>query len=231
VTQLNEEQNTQEITSSDDNLPAEQESGFIEIGNQKVQLDIEDAPFLTEPEDEPTAEIATTSETAVATVAKDEADAEPKSKKKLIIIIGAALVLLIALAVGAFLFFGGKDAEVIIPQNIIVVPSPPAETLPTSFQIKLDPFWIDLENDQSGAKFLVGTFVVAVELRSVKKEIETNIKIVRDAIYYYLIGVDVEFLLDLNNAEEIRAGIGEILAQYVRSGPITDIYFDSFLMK
>lgn len=230
MTQSAEEQNTQIAATSSTNAPAEAGGKFVKTGNQKVQLDLEDAPFLQEEEKkEESTDLATTEPNSDKT-AKDDEDQEPKSKKKLIIIAGAALVLILAISAGAF-FFLFAEKEVIILQNIIVVPNPPTEEIPLFYQIKLDPIWIELKNRDDGVNFLVGTFILSMETKSIQNEIEKNIKVVRDAVYYYLINTRPEFLMDHENTEKIKAGISDIVNRYVVSGAVDEIYFDSFLMK
>ena len=48
MTQVDEQKSTQEIVNTDPNQAPEGSEAFVEMGTKKVQLDIEDAPFLTD---------------------------------------------------------------------------------------------------------------------------------------------------------------------------------------
>lgn len=253
MTQVNQTTEGQITSSADDILPAvsntslqenSEESGqpqeldasataFIDTAIEKVQLDIEDAPFLQDDPDEE--EVSATKEGEKATDKTEELaegeEAKPRNKKKIILIAGAATLLLAILGVAVFflLDYTGRTAPVM--HNFITIPTPPEEMEPAFFEITLEPFWVDLENKGHGAKFLVGKFIIRMDSKDIQKELELNIKKIRDAIYYYLVSVDHEFLINVENREAVRTGIVDIINPYLASGRIENVYFDSFLMR
>ena len=232
MTQVDEQKSTQEIVSTDPGQTNDGSETFVEMGAQKVQLDIEDAPFLTDPnEAPPPAEAPAVPDKKAPKSTEDAPEEAPKNKKKLIIIAAAGLLLLIIIAGAAFVFLSAPEEDVIILQNIITVPTPPEELIPTFFQVTLDPFWVELQKKDNGAKFIIATFTLSMDTQDVHDEVTKNLKVVRDAIYYYLIHTGSDFLVHPDNVEKVRNGISEIVNQYVVNGPITDVYFDSFLMK
>lgn len=252
MTQIEETTKGQILSSSDNILPALQDNGdaqnadgqdaegqdvdasataFIDTALEKVQLDLDDAPFLQDDEDEEETKTETgkKSEKTGETTEEGE-EVKPKSKKKIILIVLATFVILI-LAFASYYVYNILQTPGPVLQNFITIPSPPESTKPAFYEVTLDPFWVDLENTDHGPKFLVGKFVVRMESEDTKKELELNLKKIRDAIYYYLVSVDHEFLIDIDNREIVRNGIIDIVNPYLVSGQIENIYFDSFLLK
>ncbi len=237
MSQLDIEQITQEISApQNDNLPAAgNDQSFIATADQKVELDLEDAPYLQENKpEEPKQESEKPAEKkAEKEKSSEESEEEaPKSKKKMILILLIGVIVLAGLGVGAYLFFGSTPTiNSVTQQNFIVVPSKPTIDIKSELEISLDPFWIELPQNDNNAKFLVATFVLKLSNTEVRQEIEVNMNIVRDAIYYYFVNAEVNFLMDHQNTEMIKNGMMEIINQYIVTGQVTDIYFESFLYK
>ncbi len=229
MTQMNDQNDLQ---NSNDDMPftLANDPSFEESAKENVKLDLEDAPFLQEDKKEKEPEDAKKNERKKD--AKDEEEEEaPKSKKKLLLII-VGVLLLAVIGAGAYVFlFMGKTVEQVIAQNIVVVPTTVKKDVTDKLQVRLDPFWIELGENSRKAEFLNAKFILVLDNPQLNREITANQGIVRDAIYYYLINSDVEFLMDYKNIEEIKAGMIEIINQYVVQGAVKDIYFDSFLYE
>ena len=107
---------------------------FESLAGQKVQLDIDDAPFLLDPDDMP--------EVPATTESKPPAPVEEKPRrntKKLM----AAVFFILLLAGAAIWFFVFRQApDIVAPPEppVIVVPTPKAPTIPKEFSTKLAPF-------------------------------------------------------------------------------------------
>lgn len=203
---------------------------FESLATQKVQLDIDDAPFLDEPEEEPAPPPAPIEKKAVAKVEPEEE--KPSGKKKKIIIIGAAVFLLLAVAAALYLFvFSGPKVE--LPQPPIITVTRPEEVAPPpdSYNIKLEPFIVELLDQEGKRHFLRAAFVLATENPMVYMEVEDKIIVLRDSIYYYLKNQDYGFLHDAANNEEVRADLATAVNDYLVQGDIDDILFDTYIIR
>ena len=198
---------------------------FESLAGQKVQLDIDDAPFLLDPDDMP--------EVPATTESKPPAPVEEKPRrntKKLM----AAVFFILLLAGAAIWFFVFRQApDIVAPPEppVIVVPTPKAPTIPQEFSTKLAPFWIPLVDDEGKSRFLVATFVLSTPEDQVNQEIQDKLVTLRDAIFYYLRNKDYHFLLDAANAETIRADLLGTINNYIVRGELHSLYFDSYLLQ
>lgn len=199
---------------------------FESLAGQKVQLDIDDAPFLLDPDDEPS---------DLPAPLPDTAPVVPKSsrlKKKLLIIGAAVLVLLlIAAALAWFFFFKAPPPPPAPEAPVIVVPSKVEPLLPKEYSLKLEPFWIPLQSQDGQPRFLVATFVIATENGLLYQEIEDKLFIVRDALFYYLRNKDYDFLTNPDNVETIRSDLCGSVNNYLVQGELNTLFFDSYLLQ
>lgn len=203
---------------------------FESLAGRKVQLDIDDAPFLLDPEDEPAPPPAETDLNLPA----ETAEAPPPRKKKRIFLLGALLLLALAGGVAAWLFLrsGGPGTPPPDQPPVIVVPShPEVPAGPTEMTTRLEPFWVPVTDAEGRQRFLVATFVLGTDNGLVHQEIEDKLITLRDAIYYYLCNKDYAFLLDADNAEAIRADILNTINNYTVQGEVNSLYFDNYLLQ
>ncbi|MBQ9537102.1 MAG: flagellar basal body-associated FliL family protein [Desulfovibrionaceae bacterium] len=214
--------------ASEANLPAQTEKS---AAKSKVELDIEDAPFLKE---EPSA--AKAPDGSQPKEEEDEATLAKKKKKKRLIIIGAAalLVLIIAAVVAFFLLKGEPPAppppsvEELKP-NVIVVPSKPTvKTLPDVVR-DFDLFIIPVGENTPTTKFLVCKFSAVSKSPAMNNELDHKMLVLRDAIYFYLRGKDPAFILDVSNAAELKHDLVDILNDYLQRAKLDDVLLDSYL--
>ena len=207
-----------------DNLPVA--AGKKEVG--KVELDIDDAPFLKEeprPEEKP--------EDSSASSEPDDAALKKKKKKKLIII-GAAALLLIGGAAAAWFLLSSPPTpppppvEEIKP-NVIVVPSKPAVHAVPDVIRDFDLFIVPVGANAASTNFLVCKFSTVAKNPAVNTEIDNKMLVLRDAVYFYLRGKTPEYLLDSGNAPEIKKDLTSILNDYLQRGKLEDVLLDNFL--
>lgn len=203
---------------------------FEALAGQKVQLDIDDAPFLLDTGEKP-AEVPAIK--VDAPPAKVEPAAPPPNKKKLII--AGLAVVIVAAAVAAYLLLFGGDApptEDVPTAPVIVVPTPPElPTGPSEFITTLAPFWVDLVNEQGQHRFLIASFVLATTDDELNLEITDKVITLRDAIFYYLRNKNYAFLVDPANSELIRSDLLGTVNNYLISGALKSLYFDSYLVQ
>lgn len=216
------ELDTEELTQ---NLPKEQ---------QKVELDLEDAPFLDDDEDDEEEE-EELEEVADPLLEEPESDDSPWYKKKPVIfgIIGALAVLVAVLA-----FFALKTAprpEPVAPQE----PQPteqvqeevPEEPEIEEFLVTLEPFWVEQKDPRGGIRFLVCQFTAITENEKLSYEITQKTTILRDAIYYYLRNKDLTFLSDKNNADALKRDILSVMNQYLSRDRLESVLIEQYLVK
>lgn len=201
---------------------------------QKVDLDLDDAPFL---EDEEEVKPEPQKPKEVVSLTTDEAEAPaPASRKKLIIIGAAALVLLLVLGVGAkFLFFKAKPAPVAENTTNATAQTNGTEAAAKpevpEVQLRLEPFWVEQKGEGEEVRFLIARILLATHQPSVAKDFEARILQGRNAIYYYLKNKDVQFLTDEKNAETLRAELLMVVNQYVSDGKFDTLLFEEYVVK
>lgn len=213
--------------AGDSAVTPEQAAEFIASGDKKVELDLEDAPFLKEEQETQEQKEEKEEDSSSEPTETKEENAAPKKKKKLLLIGGIASFLLL-LVLGAVVYFFVLDDEVL--PNIIVVESPEVQAPPKTFELKLDPFVIQCIDNAGKIHFVKGSFILTTIHNDVFFEISNNQKVIRDAIYYYLEIQDPEVLLNPINHQLIKDGLFETVNKYVMAGSIDHLYIDSLLI-
>lgn len=192
---------------------------------RKVELDLDDAPFLKEQDPPPLAKKED------APLQTTEEAPPPNKKKKLIIIAAAALVVVLVAAAAIWWFVlrtpPPPPPEPVKPE-VIVVPTPKSPTAKSDSVKELAPFVIPRQTAK-GARFLICKFSTVSQSPRVGMEIDQKLIPLRDALYYYLSSKTDEFLLDPANATTIKKDLGGVLNDYLTQGRIEDILFESYL--
>lgn len=191
---------------------------------RKVDLDLDDAPFLKEQE----------SDTPAVAGAKNlpaEQTAQPAAKKKTkLFIIGGAAALLLVIGAAAWWFFirtpPVPPAE--IKPEVIVVPSSPTAAHPPEFVKELAHFVVP-RNVNGVTRFLVCKFSTISKSAGVSAEMDHKMISLRDALYFYLSGKSDDYLLNPANAVSIKRDLTSILNDYLTQGRIDDVLFESYL--
>jgi len=200
---------------------------------QKVDLDLDDAPFLEE-EEEVKPEPSKPKE-AVRLTSDEEEKPAPSDRKKLIIIGAAALVLVLALGIAAkFLFFKGKpateadrSAQSDMQDNNTEAVAP---ELP-EVQVRLEPFWVEQKGEGDEVRFLIARILLTTHEESVARDFQSRMMQARNAIFYYLKNKDVQFLADEKNAEKLKAELLLVVNQYVADGKFETLLFEEYVVK
>lgn len=204
-------------------------------GTQKVELDLEDAPFLEEEE-----EVKAEPIKLAAPVSLDAAEEKKpglSKKKKLIILAAAALVLLIAAGITVkVLFFKGKPAPAQQAEHAVpAAPEPDnataAEPVKPDIHVRLEPFWVEQKATQDEVRFLIVRLQLGTKDPAVAKELEMKLMPARNAIFYYLKNKDVHFLTDEENTEKLRNELLLVINQYVTDGKFDTLMFEEYVVK
>ncbi len=202
---------------------------------QKVELDLDDAPFLEEEEDEekePEKEEKVDEEIEEEKETEEEKEEPPKKKKKIILIAIIALVGLLCVALIFFFIRGGKKEEEKkkLPPKSVAVKEKPPPPKPKTFQLALRPFWIDYKI-KNGHRYLHLSLLVEYTDGRLNWEFRRKGIVIRDAIYYYLKNKDFSFFLDKRNLSVLKKEIMTIIDQYLVYGKIKRIYLQNYLIE
>ena len=206
---------------------------------QKVDLDLDDAPFLEDEAEEEAPPPA--AETAASPFDEPEAQVKP-SRKKLFIIIGAVAFVLVA-GVAAYFLFLKKTAPPPSPQETSapaeeappppVAPTPPPEPPAPKREIvmPMEPFLVELTDAGGRTRFLTIRFTAVTREPAVELEFKRNIIVVRDAVYYYLKNKNLEFLTDKNNADALKKDVLSVINQFIGAQPLDNLLIEDYLVK
>jgi flagellar FliL protein len=200
-----------------------QSSGAVQ---PKVELDIEDAPFLQEvkPPDPPAA-----SDGEEDAAAPDPAP--PVKKKKRLILAGAALLALAGIGVAVWWFVlrtPPSPPEAVKPE-LIVVPTKPAVTPKQQYIKEFAPFFVHFSDEKKTSRFLICKFSTLSNTPNSERELDTKMISLRDAVYYYLRGKNKDYLLSAQNVQPIKADLVTVLNGYLTQGQIEDVLFETYL--
>jgi len=203
-------------------------------GAQKVELDLDDAPFLEEEEEVQPEPVKPSAPLDVEAAPKEK---QPLGKKKLLIIGGAALILLLVLGLAVkLLFFKGKTAPVqhaepaanaTTEHDNATAPEPEKPEV----LVRLDPFWVEQKAGPEEVRFLIVRILLGTKDPAIAKEFEMKIMPARNAVFYYLKNKDVHFLSDEENTEKLKAELLMVINQYVTDGKFETLMFEEYVVK
>jgi flagellar FliL protein len=214
-----------------------EDGGALPDAGDKVELDLDDAPFLEEEEDEedegPVGE-------AVDAPSKAEGPSllERLKDRRVLIPSSAALVLLAGLLL--FFLLRGEDAPIQVPEGTPAEvaeeeppppPQEPQEPEPVEFIVSWEPFWVEHTAEDGTVRFLVCKFSAATPNEKLAWEIEHKQLVLRDAIFYYLRNKDLTFLSDKANVEVLKKDLLSVVNQYLSNDQLTELLIEDYLVK
>ena len=215
-----------------------QSSAPVNKAAQKVELDLDDAPFL-EDEDE---EDDIPEEEPEELEALEEAPVEKKSKTKLFIFIGIGVIILLlsAILIKLFLFdsppppkedVAVEETMEEVPMEIPEEAPPPPPAEPGVTLLRMDPFWIEQKDKDNHTRFLIARFALTTTDERVVAEYGRKTLVLRDAVYFYLKNKDLQFLADKNNVEKLKKDLLMVINQYIVAGEFEKILFEKYLVR
>lgn len=214
----------------------------------KVELDIEDAPFLEDEEEEaPEPEPEAAEEAAPKPAAVSAAPKEKKNflaflapllaNKKRLAIIGGGLVVILLLPLVLLLFGGKKEAPPPPPPvaepTRIVTPEPKAEEAPAGpkFLFRADPFFLERRGSEGEIRFLRCRFTVPTDNPALFNELRAKNIAVRDAIYYYLVNKPLVFLNDPQSQTALKQDLISVINEHVATEKISELYIEDYFVS
>ena len=205
---------------------------------QKVELDLDDAPFLTPKEPEPQAQAP-----VIPQEKTTELQVSPLGKSKfrnpvLLGALAAAAVLVVVLVV-ALAVRGGKkqppEPEIHILEPMYEVPT---QTIPTEpekgrlerFLLNLEPFLILVQGQEDSRLLTVKFSVYANDLASNYAMQEYQL-LLRNTVYDYLTSLSVEELLGVNAAATLKDPLRDVIASALPEHNVGEVLIEQILMK
>lgn len=203
------------------------------VAGKKVELDLDDAPFL---QNEEKASAPAPRDADVPANPDEDAPAPDtgKKRKRLLILagIGAGVLLVAAAAIWWFVFRTPPPPPPQTPgPQVVVVPSAPAPQQKREIIKEFAPFVVPETDASNGARFLVCKFSAILTDPALEHEVDQHMLSLRDAIYFYLRSKDDAFLADAHNGPEIKRDLLSVLNDYLTQGKIEDILFESYLSR
>lgn len=211
------------------------DGGEASRGAKKVDLDLDDAPFLEEEEEEqPEPEPE-----AMDVEPEKPARQLPAWIKNKFLWIAVAVILVAMGVVVKFLFLNKpepappppveeKKAEVPPPPEPVeqVKPKDEGETI-----LRLDPFWVEQRDKDGAIRFLVVRIVFSTKDQNLAKNLTQETLTVRNAVYYYLKNKDLQYLADEKNAERLKKELLTVVNQYMGAGQFENLLFEEYVVK
>lgn len=210
---------------------------------QKVELDLDDAPFL---DDEPEPEAKDEPEPEATEAAPPVEEEAPRkkapgallvqrlraNKKQLALAGGGAVILaLVAFAVNMFLFSAPEEQPPPPTETVTVRPqtSPPAET--PRHIMQFEPFWVELKDTEGAIRFLNCRFSVPTENATLFAEMNIKVLILRDALFYYLRNQPILSLSDEFRVQAFKADLMTVINEHLGSGKISEILIQDYIIR
>ena len=205
---------------------------------RKVDLDLDDAPFLEDEEEEEEAidEAPPVAAPALDTGPKKEKKPLPAwlTNKFLYIGIGVALALFLGIW---FLFLrpgASKPTPKEEPKPEVVEQAKQPEVPPEVKHdnlVKLDPFLIEAKDKDGQTRFLEISLVFATPDQFLADNLVRLTPTVRYALYYYMHSKDLTFLTDEENSENLKKELLAVVNQYMSSGRYETVLFEEYVVK
>ena len=209
---------------------------------QKVELDLDDAPFLDdepELEPEPKKEELPSREAAAETPVTEGKlsfkDRLLANKKKLIIAVGGAVALVVIAVVVKIFLFGEPTPPPPPPPKepeiVTVAPKtlPPAPT--SKFSLRWEPFWVEVKDTEGAVRYLTLQFSIPTENQNVFIEMNMKGLILRDALFYYLRNQPIISLSDDSKVQAFKGDLLTVINEHLGSGKVNEILIEEYLVQ
>lgn len=203
---------------------------------KKVELDLDDAPFLDFDDDE---EESSPVEEEVKLEPTEQKSEAPKKSKTKLIIFGGLGSLAVAGGIGFWLFLRTTTPPEPPPPSPpkaekIPKPEPKPEEEPLIPEerrvVKLQPFFIEYQQgDQS--RFLECSLSLSAPNILQNDELRRHMVEIRDALYFYLKNKNIFFLENPKNAEQFKKEVLDVINQHIVFKPVTEILIDKYLVR
>lgn len=229
---------TENVTTETDEESSEPKAQLDDTeankATQKVDLDLDDAPFLEDEEEED--EIPIEEEEMPLL---QESEKTPKFdfaallKNKLVLIGLGVIVLLVVVII--ILLLREPEAppppppapvEEVLPEEVVEDPAQSPDIL-----IRLDPFLIEQKDKKDAIRFLEVRIVVSTTEDGLARQFKQETYTIRNALFYYLKNKDLQFLSDKENSDKLKQELLDIINQYMGFGQFDTLLFEQYLVR
>ena len=205
---------------------------------QKVELDLDDAPFLEDEKEEEEKKAAPPPEPVFSPTVPQEASPSFFVRYKMPLIIGG-LVVAVMLVAGIVLKIVLSPAEQVVveqpPQpDLQPLPEGPAPLPPAPvprFVASFDTFWIARKDNEGNTRVLTCRFAVPTENQTLHAEIENKKNILRDAIFYYLSHRPITLLSDEATTDAFKADLMTVINEHLGNGKINELDLQAYIIR
>lgn len=202
--------------------------------NKKVELDLEDAPFLEEEDEDEEEEEAAPAGEAPSLEEPETAEAAPWYKRKKILIpVGIVVPLLV---IGLYFLLKSdlssgeeevaQQEEAAAPETAAEEPEPEV----VEFLYDLDPFFVEKVAEDGSIRFLSCKFTAVTDDEALSFEMQQKTTVLRDAVYFYLKNKNLTFLVDKSNVDVLKKDVISVMNQYL-SVSLQDMLIEEYLVK
>ncbi|SDB59903.1 flagellar FliL protein [Desulfonatronum thiosulfatophilum] len=194
--------------------------------NQKVALDLDDAPFLDDLPEEAPPPKPTQDKKRAGADSEPESEPPAQTSRRFLLIVGVLVAILLAGL--AFWFTRPPPA----PEVVSLPEAPPvpvSKPVVEEFTQPLDPFWVAFAQDD-GVFFLSLRMVLVIEDPTLSLEIQRKNIILRDAVYYFLNNRPLPTLKRADAAEALKTDLMSVMNQHL-SQPLKSILIEDYLVQ
>ena len=223
------------------------ESDLADRAAQKVDLDLDDAPFLEDEDDEEEEEVIEDEpESQELEPEKPKKELPAWMRNKIILLALLGLLLIGGGTASYFILFSKKapeeppKQEEVIPEEAELEPLQPDTAVqeeieepqePDIVLVRMEPFWIEQTDKDGNVRFLILRIVLPTEDRLLASGFNREIVLVRNAVYYYLRNKSVQLIAEDKNTDELKRELLTVINQYMSAGQFDDILFEEYLVK
>lgn len=207
-------------------------------GDAKVELDLDDAPFLNDEEPEPEPKKPPKKADQAPTQPPEPVDEKKGlSKKKKIAIAGGAVgfLLVVGIVLKLFVFAGDppppKPLPAPEPEKVLATPqlSPPAPV--PQFTLQWEPFWVELKDTEGAIRFLTVKFSIPTDNPVLFAEMNAKMLILRDALFYYLRNQPIISLSDEAKVKAFKGDLLTVINEHLGGGKASEILVQDYLVQ
>lgn len=210
----------------------------------KVELDIEDAPFLEEEEEErkpPPPPVPQAMKELAKPKQTKSKEIPPflqrlmQNKRRLAIVAGVAICILLAPVILLLVTGNGEEMPPPVAEATQAVPAPvpelPLEPAPPAVHLyQSSPYFVETRGSDGEIRFLRCAFTLSTENRMLFMELQQKRLILRDAVYHYLSNKPLAFLSDKTQLEGMKLDLLSVMNEHVTADKLHELYFEEYVI-
>lgn len=211
--------------------PLERDEEILELepksaqATQKVTLDLDDAPFLDDIDEEPSDEVV---KPEAPDAEKGEGESKSGKSYRLTLVIGGIIVALLLAGLAFWLTRPPPEPAQPEPEPL-QQPQPAPEPKPEEYTVDLKPFWVAYTQGEDVA-FLTLRLTLTMEGSTRYVEVQRKEIILRDAVYYFLNNRPIPEIKREDAADALKADLMSVINQHL-SSPLADILIEEYLVR